>query len=437
MMEPGVMERMAEVFNRHLSNEKLSEEQITLAIGRNADQAHPETMGFDVQNGVAIVPIRGVIARYSSDVNGSSQPQGTSAEQIQAQLKQAEATPGVWCVLLACDSPGGTVAGTPDTAAAVADLATRMPVIAMIDELGASACYFIASQATKVYANQSALVGSIGVISRLVDSSKAAEKAGLKVHVLRSAHLKAPGQPGEVVTDAQVANGQARVDSMMSMFSAAVATGRNLSPEQMAKVTSGQVWLASEAQALGLIDGITTLPKILSDLKTNQSKITGNPMKISAKAFNDLIDANPKHAALIGKAAAADMDMVDILAQLDAAKASDVAASLSEVQSKLTVALASVETAGASLTAEKSAHTATKAELEAAKAKLLRVDKMLASAPPSVGGDSSISGDALIGEAKWRAEFNSSKDLQDQFALGGVESYVALKRHDLAHAARQ
>ncbi len=79
-------------------------------------------------------------------------------------------------VFLDIDSPGGTVAGTPELAAAVASLNERKPVYAFSSGLMCSAAYWIASQARAIYATPSAQVGSIGVVQAVIDNSAALDK---------------------------------------------------------------------------------------------------------------------------------------------------------------------------------------------------------------------------------------------------------------------
>jgi ClpP class serine protease len=83
---------------------------------------------------------------------------------FRASLAQAAANPDVAAIVLDVNSPGGTYAGTPETANAVRAAAAK-PVIAVVDTLCASAAYFIASQAGEVVVTPSGEVGSIGVLA--------------------------------------------------------------------------------------------------------------------------------------------------------------------------------------------------------------------------------------------------------------------------------
>jgi signal peptide peptidase SppA len=196
-----------------------------------------------------------------------SMQSGTSTVQARRDLRQAAADPDVSAILLMVDSPGGTVAGTQDLAADVAAAAAKKPVWAFIDDLGASAAYWVASQATKVFANAgTAWVGSIGTLLVVYDVSGAAEEAGVKALVFGTGPLKGVATPGTVVTDDQQAYFKALVEDTQRSFDAAVAGGRGMTPDQLAAVKTGGAFLASDALRLNLIDGIQSIDQTLAQL---------------------------------------------------------------------------------------------------------------------------------------------------------------------------
>ena len=89
--------------------------------------------------------------------------------------------------MLHVDSPGGHVAGVQALADTIFQARKLKPLHAHIEDLGASAAYWLASQANTVTANSTAEVGSIGTMAVVHDSSGAAAKAGIKVYVVSSA----------------------------------------------------------------------------------------------------------------------------------------------------------------------------------------------------------------------------------------------------------
>lgn len=200
---------------------------------------------------LAVVSLTGTMLKSRASMGG-----GTSTIAARRQVRAAARDPEVAGILLRVDSPGGTVAGTDLLAREVMEARRSKPVLAQIEDIGASAAYWVASQAGRVYAStQTALVGSIGTLLT-VDKSR----EGLAV--FRSGPHKAAGMDGEI-TPEQAAHLQAMVDGLQEQFSAAVAQGRRLTSEQVSEVATGATWLAGQAQKLRLIDGVQSVEQTL------------------------------------------------------------------------------------------------------------------------------------------------------------------------------
>lgn len=210
-------------------------------------------------DGVAVVVLDGVMSKGGGWF-------GASTSAVRAQVRDAAARDDVRAIVLKISSPGGYVDGTADLAADVATAATRKPVEAYVEDVCASAAYWVASQARKVWANPTALVGSVGAFQVVWDESEAFRQMGVKVHVLSTGPLKGAGEPGTEVTDEQLAAERTLVTDLCAHFFGAVRTGRKLTPRQLDAVTTGEVWIASKAKGLGLVDGIRTLDDVVADL---------------------------------------------------------------------------------------------------------------------------------------------------------------------------
>ena len=211
---------------------------------------------------VAVIELTGLLVKGESSLYES-----TSTVRARREIRNAADDPSVGGILLVIDSPGGTAAGTADLARETLEASVKKPVFAFIEDLGASAAYYVASQTDRIYANErSALVGSIGTLMGVYDVSGAAAKEGVKALVFATGPLKGTGFPGSEVTDEQQAYLQAIVDQTQRSFDQAVREGRGLSDEDLAAVRSGAVFVAEEAQRLKLIDGVQTLDATLAEL---------------------------------------------------------------------------------------------------------------------------------------------------------------------------
>ncbi|MFZ5833018.1 MAG: signal peptide peptidase SppA [Planctomycetota bacterium] len=210
---------------------------------------------------IAVISIEGSLTK-----RGSSFGAGSLVRARQA-IREAARDPDIGGIMLVIDSPGGTVAGTADLAREVAQAKSRKPVHAFVEDLCASAAYWVASQCDRVAANDAtALVGSIGTYVALYDYSAMAAKEGIKAVVIRAGAFKGAGTPGTEITDDQRAYWQEIVDKTQAEFSAGVAAGRGLPAARVAELADGRVHVAGDALKLQLIDAVQSLDAALAEL---------------------------------------------------------------------------------------------------------------------------------------------------------------------------
>jgi signal peptide peptidase SppA len=216
----------------------------------------------EAKNGrrVAIIPLSGPMMKGQSSLGGAS----TIA--ARRMVRQAATDPGVGGILLAFDSPGGTVAGTQDLADDVRAASRRKPVFAHADDLLTSAAYWVASQADEVWANApSALVGSIGTVIEVREQAGRAERLGMKNRLFTTGPLKVIGED-EPITEEQAVYLQQLAEKLQAEFDTAVKRGRGLSAAQLKEVRSGAVYPASDAVGLGLLNGVRPLAATIDAL---------------------------------------------------------------------------------------------------------------------------------------------------------------------------
>ncbi len=208
----------------------------------------PSNPLLSVEDGVGVIAIDGPIIR-KPDIFARVLLGATDSEEIGSAIREAGSRADIRAVFLDIDSPGGTVAGTPELASAVASLSDRKPVYAFSSGLMCSAAYWIASQARAIYATPSARVGSIGVVQAVIDDSAALHAEGIKVEVFAVGKYKAIGAPGTSLTDDQRELIRANLAETASDFHEAVlARGRSIPAEAM----EGQTFTGRQAQRLNL-----------------------------------------------------------------------------------------------------------------------------------------------------------------------------------------
>lgn len=210
------------------------------------DEAGPEPT--TAKSGrVGIVRMQGIIGQHLSGLE--TMCGGYDLAQLSEDLGSMANDASVDRVLLLVRSPGGSGGGVPEAAALVRDFPKDL--VALTDDMAASAAYWIASQAKQFWITPSSEAGSIGVYSAIVDESAAWAKEGYKMELMKAGKHKAAGIPGLPLADEDKAIIQAEVDGLYEEFKAAVRAGRgDISDEVM----QGQMFRGQKAVDVGLAD---------------------------------------------------------------------------------------------------------------------------------------------------------------------------------------
>lgn len=201
---------------------------------------------------VAIVSVEGVIDKRVSSFDLSCYGGCDLADVDEALIRAAE--PDIKKVMLYVNSPGGSVTGTPETAARVAALAKTKQVHAFVDVMACSAGYYIASQARKISAAPSAIIGSIGVYMAVIDATRAMELEGIAVQMISSGKYKGIGAPWKPLAEDERAMLQEQCDAIYAAFKGAVLSAR---PKVKDSTMQGQWFDGTQADELQLVDELT------------------------------------------------------------------------------------------------------------------------------------------------------------------------------------
>ncbi|SIQ00922.1 S49 family peptidase [Pseudacidovorax sp. RU35E] len=220
--------------------------------------------GYMVTDGVAVLGVQGALVHRSQFVMADSSFL-LGYNQIAADLEDAMGNADVHAVLLAFDSPGGEVAGAFELAERMQDMSGRKPMRAIADNLAASAAYLAASAADEVAITSTAYAGSIGVVMRHVDFSRALQNDGVAVtHIFAGDH-KVDGNPYEPLPKEVRAALQADVEGLYTMFVDAVAKHRGIEAEQV-RGTRAAVFRGAAAVDARLADRVATADQLLTEL---------------------------------------------------------------------------------------------------------------------------------------------------------------------------
>jgi ClpP class serine protease len=214
---------------------------------------------------VAIVCVRGALSHYAS-------PCGDSYEAIVCRVKAAlECDPPPTAVLFRIESPGGVVAGLNEAVFKLQKMskAAKVPFIAYVDELAASAAYALCCACSEVIAPPSAVIGSVGTISTMVSAAEADKKMGLDFRLITSGKHKADGHVHAPITDDAVKAESGRNAEMAAQFFALAGKARGMPPAKLASLEAA-IYLAKDAKRAGLIDDVMCLDDVIMGLDASE-----------------------------------------------------------------------------------------------------------------------------------------------------------------------
>lgn len=183
---------------------------------------------------------------------------GTIAEDrhVLAAIEAMGRDPAARALVIAIDSPGGTVSGGEALHNALAKVAARKPVVAVMGATAASAGYMIAMPAARIFAREATLTGSIGVKLMLPEFSGLMEKLGVGDNSLASGPLKDEPSLARPMSPAGRTVMRGIVDDLHDQFVAMVAAGRNMPAARVRELADGRAYTGRQALALGLVDAI-------------------------------------------------------------------------------------------------------------------------------------------------------------------------------------
>jgi protease-4 len=209
---------------------------------------------------IAIVEVEGTISNSKS--GGLLEATENPVSLFTQELAKAEDDSSVKAVVLRVNSPGGTVSGSDAMYQILQRFKARThkPVVASIQEVGASGAYYVSCAADKIMAQPTSLVGSIGVIFETFNLEGTMMKLGIRPENYKSAAHKDIGSPFREPTEDEKKIMQDLVDDYYARFKSIVLANRPITdPAQFPMMTDGRVFSGEKAQKLGLVDQVGLL----------------------------------------------------------------------------------------------------------------------------------------------------------------------------------
>jgi protease IV len=193
-------------------------------------------------------------------------------------------------VIVHINSPGGTTAGSEQLYDSLVRLKAKKPLVVVVEGLAASGGYITAIAADHIIAQQSSLVGSIGVLFQFPNFTELMKTVGVKVEEIKSSPLKAAPNGFEPTSPEARAAIDALVKDSYAWFRGLVKERRGMDDAQIEKVADGRVFTGRQAVELKLIDALGDEKAAVTWLETNKNIKKGLPVrdyKLSPR-FGDL-----------------------------------------------------------------------------------------------------------------------------------------------------
>jgi protease-4 len=211
----------------------------------------------------AVVEIKGEIAAGAD----------ASAEFVNAALRAAFEDEGAKAIVLLINSPGGS----PVQAGMMNDEIVRLkakhqkPVYAVVEETCASAAYYIAASADRIFVDKASIVGSIGVLMDGFGFTGLMDKVGVERRLLTAGENKGFLDPFSPQTEKQRVYAQTMLDQIHQQFITVVKNGRGKRLKETPEMFSGLFWTGQQAIELGLADQLGNLDYVAREVvKTDE-----------------------------------------------------------------------------------------------------------------------------------------------------------------------
>lgn len=247
-------------------------EALEARLGRPLDNTRTVT----VRDGVAVIPVTGPIFRHANlftAISGATAT-GVLATDIQAALDD----PAVRALVLDIDSPGGEATGINELSDLIFQARGRKPIKAYVGGMGASAAYWIASAADEIVIDDTAQLGSVGVVFSL---ERREDKPGTKRYEIVSSN--APNKRPDIETESGRAQLQTRVDELADVFLAKVARNRGIPREEVNdRFRQGGIATGALAVEAGMADRLGSLESLIAEL-AGSSPASSSTRRISMK----------------------------------------------------------------------------------------------------------------------------------------------------------
>jgi protease-4 len=201
---------------------------------------------------IAVISLRGLISTAEPGEIGES-----GLDDLIAELKQAREDGAVSAIVLRIDSPGGEVTASDILYEEVVKTRKIKPVVVSMDAVAASGGYYVACAGSYLFAHETSITGSIGVIMQSINYQKVLDKVGVEVLTFKSGAFKDLLNGARELTEAEREYVQGLIDQSYARFVGIVAKERHLDEAALRTgVADGRIVSGIDALKERLIDDV-------------------------------------------------------------------------------------------------------------------------------------------------------------------------------------
>jgi protease-4 len=182
-------------------------------------------------------------------------------------------------VIVHIDSPGGTTAGSEQLYDSLRALQATKPMVVVVDGLAASGAYIAAISADHIIAQDTSLVGSIGVLFQYPNFTQVLKTIGIQVEEIKSSPLKAAPNGFEPTSPEARAAIAAIVTDSYSWFKGLVKDRRKMDDAQLAAVDDGRVFTGRQGVGFKLVDSLGNEKTALAWLEREKKVPASTPVR--------------------------------------------------------------------------------------------------------------------------------------------------------------
>lgn len=238
-----------------------------VTIGPGADASGADALGevLRVFAGDSLGPVQVAVVRavggISMEGGGSLGPSGIVERRLRSTLARIEKDDDIKAVVLRIDSPGGSALASDLLWHQLMRLRSKKPLVVSVGDMAASGGYYLASAGSVIVADETSIVGSIGVVGGKIAADRALQRVGVHADTVPArsgdpraaarAAFESPLLPWDDATRERLLE---TMSGIYDLFISRIAEGRGIPPDRVAASAEGRIFSGREGKERGLVD---------------------------------------------------------------------------------------------------------------------------------------------------------------------------------------